>query len=89
MSYISDQVQEQLDTNKPEVAQGQTWVLKPDSQFAAEYPGELRIICRYPFAPAQDGRMWVIENTGLLYSIQRLTEATLRSIYQLDQDAPE
>jgi hypothetical protein len=89
MPYKDQQIQDQLDSNSPEVRQGQIWNLGPRDFGILDYPVELRVICRYPFAAPEDGRLWLLENTGAVYSVMRLTEASLRSSYYLSENAPQ
>jgi hypothetical protein len=86
VNRTDEQVLEQIRANDPEVRQGQVWRLAHGYQHVKAYPREVRVICRYPFNPEEDGRLWVLENTGMLTSIQRLTERMLRTAYELYED---
>jgi hypothetical protein len=68
-----------------QIRSGQEW--QPSSW---EVPGiaPVRIVCRYPFATAQDGAMWVIEHMDVVQKLERVSEATLVKLWYLAADVP-
>lgn len=90
MRFREEEVQEQLQTNAPEVRQGQVWNRSHQTKIDAAYPSQVRIICRYPFSQPEDGRLWVVEKyPGALGRIYRIPELSLRVLYDLAEEAPE
>jgi hypothetical protein len=89
MNSSEEEIQEQLQANLPEVAQGQVWT-NTHNDALYSYPRKIRIICRYPFAQPADGRLWVVEkHPGSLGKIYRIPELSLRLLYDLAEEAPE
>jgi hypothetical protein len=89
MNSSEEEIREQLQINLPEVRQAQVWLLVRD-QDDVDYPTQIRVICRYPFAQPGDGRLWVVENySGVIGKIYRIPELSLRALYDLAEDVPE
>lgn len=88
MDISEDEAQEQLQANIPDVRQGQVWRQRGRGENYIAYPTEVRIICRYPFAKPEDGRMWVVEKHPGLGKLWRIPELTLRVLYDVHHEAP-
>jgi hypothetical protein len=89
MNSSEEEIQEQLQANLPEVAMGQVWT-RSNTHDGFDYPRQVRVICRYPFAQPADGRLWVVEkHPGSLGQIYRIPELSLRLLYDLAEEAPE
>ena len=86
MIQATDQARLEVQANAPEVETAQVWIRRDDGDEA--YPPLVRVVCRYPFGQAGDGRLWIIEPFGGLGSLMRCPELTLRSIYKLTQTTP-
>lgn len=75
--------------NQSEVRVGQVWDYNKRAGHYS-YLMRIRTICRYPFAEATDGPLWVVESyPGLLGKIYRLPELSLRLLYDLAEEVPE
>jgi hypothetical protein len=74
-----------VQANLPAVEGGQVWCKDPDAD--RDYPNEIRIVCRYPFAKPADGRMWIWESPFSFERLERITELTLRQLYTLSEAA--
>lgn len=48
----------------------------------------VRIVCRYPFATARDGAMWIIEYMDAIQRLDRISESTLTALWYLATDVP-
>lgn len=79
LSSVHD-VEIEIATNTPPVDGGQEW--HATSASVSQAMRKIRVVCRYPFAGPSDGRMWIVESTVALHSLQRLSERTLRSLYR-------
>jgi hypothetical protein len=68
-----------------QISAGQEW--RPRSK---QTPGitRVRIVCRYPFATADDGAMWVIEHMDVVQKLERVSERTLVQLWYLAADVP-
>jgi hypothetical protein len=62
---------------------GQTWRPVAD---AAPGVGQVRIICRYPFATPEDGPVWIIEFLHSISRLDKVTEETLTELWRLEAD---
>jgi hypothetical protein len=88
MTVSADELNHQLDTNSPEVRQGQVWRCDSSKQYVA-YPYEIRIITLYPFSKPEDGRIWIVEqHPAGLQKMWRIPELSLRLLYDLVEDEP-
>ena len=74
----------QARTNTPPIKSGQKWARKRDP--AGEYPLEIRIVCRYPFATSLDGVLWIFESAMAYEHLERIPEIALRHLYELKED---
>jgi hypothetical protein len=76
-------VLEQIRDNDPEIATGQIWkIIKRTNDYA--FPDSVRVVCRYPFAEPEDGRLWIVEDDTAVSKLLRCPELTLRSLYKLE-----
>jgi hypothetical protein len=41
------------------------------------------VVCLYPFAAPEDGRIWIVEDTDSISRLYRTPEMTLRLVYAL------
>lgn len=71
-------------TQRP-VAVGQLWAPADNARGG----GQVRVVCRYPFASADDGPMWIIEFTQTVHRLERVPEKTLRALWALEVDVPD
>lgn len=81
MSPTAQQARSSMHVNYPPVESAQLWEKAPGSD--KDYPNEIRIVCRYPFATPADGRMWIFESAMSFEHLERITELTLRQLYTL------
>lgn len=58
---------------------GQVW--SPASP--SRHSRRLRVVCRYPFAGAGDGPLWIVEHLSTAHSFERMPESTLRALFRL------
>jgi hypothetical protein len=72
-------------TPPAQITSGQEW--RPASK---DFPGvgRVRIVCRYPFATAQDGPIWIIEHLDSVQRLDRISEYTLTRLWILAADVP-
>lgn len=80
----SSEVEAQIAANRPEIESGQIWTLT-SSYSITEYPDEIRVVCRYPFARPEDGRVWIVEDTNTICRLYRTPEMTLWLVYKLEE----
>jgi hypothetical protein len=68
-----------------QISAGQEW--RPRSK---QTPGitRVRIVCRYPFATAEDGAVWIIEHLDSIQRLDRISEYTLTQLWRLVADVP-
>jgi hypothetical protein len=84
MNAADDRVRHEIETNDPPVEIGQTW----SPRFTDRYRRSLRrvhVVAPYPFSD-HDQREWVVEWIALVSHLERVTEYTLRWLYELDKD---
>jgi hypothetical protein len=67
-------------THQKPVEVGQVW----NPQSPGRHTRRLRVVCRYPFANAGDGPLWVVEHVSVTHFFERVPESTLRALYRLD-----
>jgi hypothetical protein len=86
--YREDRIKASLVNNDPPVRPGQVWRLNGDYR-KMTHCDLIRVVCRYPFSSPADGRLWVIEWVHAIQRLERMTERTLRLLYDLRNDVPE
>jgi hypothetical protein len=74
------QTQRPRRTYKKPIEVGQVW----NPQDSGRHTRRLRVVCRYPFADAGDGPLWVVEHVSVMHFLERIPESTLRALYRLD-----
>jgi hypothetical protein len=87
MNAADDRVRYEIETNTPAVEVGQTW----SPRFADEHrriKRRVHVVAPYPFSE-YDQREWVVEWIALVSHLERMTEYTLRWLYELDQEEPK
>lgn len=77
-------VQAQIDANSPAIKSEQIGTITKGYS-VREYPREIRVVCLYPFAAPEDGRIWIVEDTDSISRLYRTPEMTLRLVYKLDK----
>jgi hypothetical protein len=78
----SSEVEAQIAANRPAIKSGQIGTITKGYS-VREYPREIRVVCLYPFAAPEDGRIWIVEDTDSISRLYRTPEMTLRLVYAL------
>ena len=69
-------------TTRPRIRVGQEWLSRHPGRFTRG-AGRVRIVCRYPFAKRGVERLWIVEHTDKVQSLDRIPERTLREHFIL------